>query len=330
MAKSHKAQHWIPRSYLQAWTEPDVPANHEPFVHVFSKDGDRHRRRAPSNIFTETDLYTIKQPGGGRDLRLEHGLSELETAFAAIRKDFLARRRQLPSPRRLRLMAFLAAMQARTPSLRNHHMTFWKEVLDAGENIERRMKTAIGEEKKRAAVLNPPRSEGDSMTMEDVRRVISSPMEHTLVPHITAQLPFLMLMRCRVLCAANEPGFITSDAPVVWFDPEWHRKPPLFRSPSLSEPLLEITLPISPRQMLVITHQLAVPADLGIDYIDVLEHHVDELNRRTRFRCDKEFVVQREITRPRWFERGTMPADAWEAIRGKPDPIDKNTDTEPI
>jgi hypothetical protein len=72
MAKSHKAQHWIPRSYLQAWTEPDVPANHEPFVHVFSKDGDRHRRRAPSNIFTETDLYTIKQPGGGRDLRLEH------------------------------------------------------------------------------------------------------------------------------------------------------------------------------------------------------------------------------------------------------------------
>jgi hypothetical protein len=88
-------------------------------------------------------------------------------------------------------MAFLAAMQARTPSLRNHHMTFWKEVLEAGEHIERRMKTATGEEKKRAAVLNPPRSEGDSMTMEDVRRVISSPMEHTLVPHITAQLPFL-------------------------------------------------------------------------------------------------------------------------------------------
>jgi hypothetical protein len=57
---------------------------------------------------------------------------------------------------------------------------------------------------------------------------------------------------------------------------------------------------------------------------------VAHLTEVTRFRCDKEFVVQREVTRPRWFERGTMPADAWEAIRGELDPIDKNTDTEPI
>ncbi len=53
---------------------------------------------------------------------------------------------------------------------------------------------------------------------------------------------------------------------------------------------------------------------------------MDELNRRTRFCCDKEFVVQREITRPRWFEKGKMPADAWEAVHGEPDPIDQNSD----
>jgi hypothetical protein len=330
MAKSHKAQHWIPKSYLQAWTDPDAPADYEPFVHVFSKGGDEHRRRAPSNIFTETDLYTIKRPDGRRDLRLEHGLSELETAFATIRKDFLAARRQLPSPRRLRLMAFVAAMQARTPTLRDHHMKFWTEIREIGEQIEEEMRTETAEGKWHAPVSTPPTDRRVSITMDDVRLVISSPMEHMLVPYISAQLPFLMRMHCQILCATSEPGFITSDAPVVWFDPEWHRKPPLFRSPNLSEPLLEITLPISPRQMLAITHQFAVPPDLGIDYIDVLEHHVDELNRRTRFCCDKEFVVQREITRPRWFEKGTMPADAWEAIHGEPDPIDKNSDAEPV
>lgn len=321
MARSHKAQHWVPKSYLNAWTDPDVPVKHEPFVHVFSKDGNEHHRRAPSNIFKETDLYTIKRPDGGRDLRLEHGLSELETAFATIRKEFLARRRQLPAPRRLKLMAFVAAMQARTPALRNHHLKFWKEVHGVGERIERRMERVNAEGKEPVAVSAPPSDGRPSMTMDDVRRVISSPMEHTLVPYIAAQLPFLMLMRCRILCGASEPGFITSDAPVVWFDPEWHRKPPLFRSPSLSEPLLEISLPISPRQMLVICHQLVTPPQLGIDYIDVQEHHVDELNRRTRFCCDQEFVVRRQTTRPRWFEIGEMPQDAWEVTHGKPDPL---------
>jgi hypothetical protein len=315
MAKSHKAQHWIPRSYLQAWTDPDTPPIQEPFVHVFSKEGEKHRRRAPANVFTETDIYTIKRADGGRDLRLEHGLSELETAFATIRKDFLAQRRQLPTPRRLRLMAFVAAMQARTPVLRDHHMKFWREIHEIGEQIE-------GEGEDRSAVSAPALDRRPSITVEDVRHVISSPMEHMLVPYIAAQLPFLMLMRCQVLCATSEPGFITSDAPVVWFDPEWHRKPPMFRSPSLSEPLLEITLPISPHQMLAISHQLTTPPQLRMDYIDVRkEHHVDELNRRTRFCCDKEFVVRREITRPSWFEKGTMPTDSWEAIHGEPDPL---------
>lgn len=211
MARSHKNQHWIPRSHLQAWTDPVRPNGQTPFVHIFSKDGTEHRRRAPANIFTEMDLYTIKRPDGGRDLRLEQGLSELETAFSAIRKDFLARRRQLPPPRRLKLMAFVAAMYARTPAIRDHHAKFWTEVLATGDQIERRVATATAEERKRASVSIPPQGDRPSMTMEDVRRVVSSPMEHTLGPYLFAQLPFLLRMRCVVLCTGSDPGFITSE-----------------------------------------------------------------------------------------------------------------------
>jgi hypothetical protein len=124
-----------------------------------------------------------------------------------------------------------------------------------------------------------------------------------------------------ILCATSEPGFITSDAPAVWFDPEWHKKPPMFRSPSLSDPLLEISMPISPSQMLVISHQDPAHPKLEVEYLDVLEHHVEEFNRRTRFRCDKEFVVRRETMHPRWFEKGAMPADAWEEVHGDVDPL---------
>lgn len=315
MAKTHKAQHWIPKSYLRAWTDPDTPHGQNPFVHIFSKDGTRHRKKAPTNIFTETDLYTIKLPDGSRDLRLEHGLSELETAFAVIRKEFLAKHKQLPTVRRLKLMAFVAALHARTPVLRDHHLKFWTEVKDIGEELEKRMKRAKQQEKARAAVSIP--SGGPSMTLDDVRRVVSSPMEHTLVPFISTELPFLMQMRCIVLCTKNDAGFITSDAPVVWFDPFWHRKPPLLRSPSFSDPDLEISCPISPFQMLVICHHQEQAVHKNeITYQDVPDHAVTELNRRTRFLCDKDFVVRRKTIMPRWFEAGAMPPDAWELSEG--------------
>jgi hypothetical protein len=317
MAKTHKAQHWIPKSYLRAWTDPDTPGGQNPFVYVFARDGSEHRKRAPSNIFTETDLYTIKLPDGRRDLRLEHGLSQLEDSFAIIRKDFLARRRQLPWPRWLRLMAFLAAMHARTPAIRDHHMTFWGQVQDQMEKLERHMQKATPEERMRAASsAGPSRSQRASMTLEDVRRLTSSPMEHTLTTYIAAELPYLVQMGCTVLCTSSNPGFITSDCPVVWFDPEWHKKPPIFRSPRLSDPLLEISLPISPSQMLILFHRHPALSKT-ITFIDVEEHHVDEFNRRTRFCCDKEFVVRKDITHARWFEKGTMPPDAWELTHDK-------------
>jgi Protein of unknown function (DUF4238) len=321
MAKSHKAQHWIPKSYLQAWTDPNRPPRHEPFVHVFEKDGGNHRKRAPSNIFTETDLYTIKRPDGSRDLRLEHGLSQLETTFSIIRRDFLSKRRQVPSARWLKLMAFVAALHSRTPVIRDHHMRFWTEVLDKGERLERRMKTASVEQKIRAAASVAPGDDRGSMTLDDVRRITASPMEHTLGFYVAAELPLLPLMRAIILCTNSGPGFITSDSPVVWFNPEWYKNPPIFRSPCFSDPLLEISLPISPEQMLVLTHPDPDNPPHGIQYLDVFERHVTELNRRTRFECHKEFVVRRNLTEPRWFDRGTMPSDSWEAQHGMADPI---------
>src|ERR1700704_3168622 len=103
MAKSHKAQHWIPKCYLRAWTDPNTPVGHNPYVHVFSKDGSASRKKSPENLFTETDLYTIHLPDGGRDLRLEQGLCGLEASFSTIRRDYLAKRKHVPLPRYLKL-----------------------------------------------------------------------------------------------------------------------------------------------------------------------------------------------------------------------------------
>ena len=53
MAKSHKAQHWIPKLYLRAGVEPDTPPEHEPFVHVYSRDGKQHSYQHPPTSMTK-------------------------------------------------------------------------------------------------------------------------------------------------------------------------------------------------------------------------------------------------------------------------------------
>jgi hypothetical protein len=85
VADPHKDQHWVPRSYLNAWCDPDCPVLYVPYVHVFRRDGAYVGRRAPKNLFTENNLYTIKGKDGARDLRLEHGLSTIEDEFARLR-----------------------------------------------------------------------------------------------------------------------------------------------------------------------------------------------------------------------------------------------------
>jgi hypothetical protein len=298
---------------LRAWTDPDSPADQQPFVHVFSKDGSWHRKKAPSNLFAATDLYTINLPDGGRDLRLEHGLADLESGFALLRKDFLAARRKLSAQRHVKLMAFVAAMHARTPSFSDHHMKFWNDVRLQGERMERWLKTAPPEEKQRAAreSFSSPQDR-PSISMEDVRRITQNPMQYTL-GFVGAELPHLIRMRCTILCTESDPGFITSDAPVIWFDPDWYKKHPIYRSPSLSDPLLEITMPISPNQLLLLNHLPKVGSLKPIQYFDVPETVVVEANRQLRFQSDKDFVVRRGVVDPKWFDPGTPPPDTWEA-----------------
>lgn len=142
MAKTHKSQHWVPRSYLSAWVDPERPSGYTPYVNVISRDGREVRRKAPANTFAETDLYTIALPDGSRDLRLEHGLSDLELAFAATRREFLDRRRPVPFMRWMKLILFIAAMHARTPMMRDHFAKFWNELRDKGEKLEARIQSA--------------------------------------------------------------------------------------------------------------------------------------------------------------------------------------------
>ncbi len=80
------------------------------------EEGDGVKRKSPAKAFVETDFYTIKVDNAGRDLRLEHGLSQLEARFAALRQNRLRLRLPITSRDHMHLCAFVAAMHARTKS----------------------------------------------------------------------------------------------------------------------------------------------------------------------------------------------------------------------
>jgi hypothetical protein len=197
--------------------------------------------------------------------------------------------------------------------IRDHHARFWNQVQDMMEELDEDIKKegAIADRRLGAPPVSVP-SGGPSMTLDEVRKITASPMEHTLLPYIQAEFPLLLRMRCIILCTDSDPGFITSDNPVVWYDPEAHKLPPLYRSPSFSCPQLQITFPLSPTQMLLLVHGRA-----GFDrYISVDEKVVREANRTTRAYCANEFVVRRNTIDPDWLDLGNMPPDAWELTEG--------------
>lgn len=138
-----------------------------------------------------------------------------------------------------------------------------------------------------------------------MKRLVEKPMETMLLPQIVTATPLLARLDIVVLNCETEPGFITSDDPCVWFDPEAYKRPPLFEAPGLKYETIEISLPVSPRQMIVLNRRR------HSGYRDVPEREVNDFNRRTRFHCAEYFVSNSNATKPIWFDPGEEPEDSW-------------------
>lgn len=314
--KQHKHQHFVPRCYLKSWHDPEVPPGGRitPYVWQFDKDGSNPRRRAPANLFTETDIYTIERADGERDLRLEHGLQGIEDQFTRIRNLRFARREWPDAEQLLWIHAFVATAQVRTAGMRDFHREQWARLRQMGHDMERTMREATPEQRESMARMGGVMSSDKSakMTLDDVRAIEANPIQYMVGPVLRTVLPLMGRMHTAVLCTDDDLGFVTTDQPCTWFDPEAYKRPPMLQGAGLGMPAIEVTLPISPGQCLLITHR---PETSG--YIDIDGLALTELNRRHIAHCDNHFIARRNEVRPGWFERLPLPDDAWEVERAR-------------
>lgn len=309
----HKKQHFVTSSYLKAWCDPQCPKNQTPYVWMFSKDGKSVKRKAPDNILHETDIYTIKGENGERNLTLEHGLQQLETNFARVRKLKLRNNRELNAEENAIICEFIAATKSRTKASRDHWKKNWEGPFKRMEEMIEWERTATPEDMERAAQMSiiPHGDNNGGLDYEHVKELYENPLQNMMPILISTLTPMLMELNLAIFCTKSSPGFITSDSPCVWFDPEAYKKPPLYRAPVLASPTIEITLPVSPEQCILLCHHNYA------GYLNVPDRLVEELNRRIRSYADECFVVNKNTLKEYWFDPGKEPNDSWENIQRK-------------
>jgi hypothetical protein len=281
-----KNQHVVPQCYQRSWCAPDCPLDFEPYVWVISQDGSERRRKAPKNVFVETEKYTIRLTDGSRDLVVEDTLMQSEDAFMSVLPKINGGRK-LDARDIASLSIFTAAMHARTNAMGRRFIKFLGDIHELVIKGER-------------AHNAPPVTslETADMARHAHQRMIQATLE--MLPQM------LFRMSLAILETDDDLGFITSDTPSVWFDPDSHKRPPALRSPNLSNPRIEISMPLTPRHTLLFSHSRLK------GYMRAAPQNVDELNWRVRLRCSEHFISWKGQTKPSWFEMGVLPADAWE------------------
>lgn len=337
MAKSkgsHKKQHFVPQCYMRAWHDPSAPKgpNQNPYVWVFNRDGSGARPKSPANLFTESDIYTIVHPDGQRDLRLEHAFQTLEDKFTRIRNLKFNRLLEPSSEDLAWIVAFVAAAHARTAVYRNFHRDQWGGILKRMEEFEAAYKAASPRQQEQIVRMSTLSQGPDrGLGIEEIRQLQAQPIQQLIGPTLATIAPMLGRMNIAVLCTDEPLGFVTSDHPCTWFDPEGYKRQPIYRSPALGSRTIEVTLPISPKQCLFISHDQACQG-----YIQITPNVVQELNRRHIGHCDKTFIAHSQSTHPSWFEERPMPEDAWEKVRERkiasgewPAPLDNEVHESP-
>ena len=282
----HKNQHVIPNCYLKSWCDPRTPAGHCPYIWRISRDGVTKKKKSPEKSFTANNRYTITMPNGDRNLVIENTLGGIESQFVNVLVR-IRRREQLTPRDKAHLCLFTAAMHTRAIAMGEH----WKEFYQGVHN------QVVALEKKRNA---PPAKSLETADM------VKHAHPYLVESGVEVQAPMLFTMPMSILVTEDELGFITSDNPCIWNVPNAHRLPPGLRYPSLSQPEIEISLPLTPQHMLLISHRV-YPL-----YVDVKQTTVDDANRLRWLDCTEEFVSWKGETRPHWLDPGKEPDDAWE------------------
>jgi Protein of unknown function (DUF4238) len=287
MAKNKPTnQHFIPQCYLREFVDLNTPPEQEPYVWVFEKGKRKGRKKAPSNLFTETDLYTLSLKSGEKNYVIEETLSKLEGKYAEIFRSKIKSHLPLNEEEHIFLCAFVSVMLQRTLRHRDNLEHFFDELISHAETIEQQHNLELKETERLKKFKQDVHKVGVIRTLSDITELLTK-------------------MSVAFLCAPKGIKFLTSDDPCNLFNPDlqWQR----FNSPGLAQKNIQVTLPLSPEILLCMSW-----SNLR-GYVNWDKNWSDEINRLIAGQCYKYFISSAPQIKWRWLRR--YPLDVFFVLK---------------
>jgi len=199
-----KKHHYVPISYLKGF------ADNKGKIWVYSKDRPLDPlTMIPSNVGFRNYYYAQPMPDGGRELNaLEDRFSELESLWPCLVEDIRAERvdeRGLET-----LFQFIALQHARVPATRD----IVELILAA--HVKATVKTLL-----HSGQLPPPPSEIANFPDKLIVSIDPHKSIYAMVDIIKSVGELLDALGLGVIHNQTAIPFITSDNPVIWFDPRF-------------------------------------------------------------------------------------------------------------
>ncbi|MDD5016081.1 MAG: DUF4238 domain-containing protein [Atribacterota bacterium] len=275
--KGPSGQHYVPKCYLREFIDPKTPSEQEPYVWIFKRNDRYGKRKSPSNILKETDLYTLRLDTGEKDYFIEETLAMLEGRYSEIFRKKIKKCLPLNEEEHLTVCIFIAAMLQRTLRSKRNLEEFMDQLIEMTSSMEKQH----GVDPKKSNELRAIKIDAHKLGVIDGLAKIGT---------------ILFEMNMAFLCVpSGKKKFIASDDPCNLFNPDLQGQ--AWYGPGLGQKNIQLTMPLSPG----ITICFSWSSVRG--YMKITNSMVEDLNRMTRALCPDYFIANSPKTRLIWFSK---------------------------
>jgi hypothetical protein len=279
-----KAQHSIPRLHLKHFAGQQPKGQ----VWTYDKATGKARSAVPEETAVFTHFYSVELDDGTYDTRIEEFLSTIETKAGPIYEELIADKFPDSDQKRADFALFVALLYLRTPAMRRDAANMigrWIQITNyaygvhdgAFDGLTRRI------EKERGEPISPVVQEKfRQMLIDPSNYTLRIPKEQTFTSFRTADKLAPILFRMNWSIVRPRHGyFISSDNPVTRFvDPKTSH--PIYGDHGFLNKTAEVTLPLTPQAILLMTWRGDVPPNAVIELA-----HVRHMNRQRAIFADQ-------------------------------------------